>query len=328
MIDPSPRCLMYHGSREGRPIHDLDAISEVIEDADALVWYDVIAPKAEDLATIQREFDLHPLAIEDAVRAHERSKIETYRDYLFIVTHGVTLDGDVVSVHEIALFVGHRFVVSVRAAPAYSFAEVRERWHAGRHDDRNDGASLLYSILDTIVDDYDPIVADFERRIDKLETRFFREGRIASRDLLETSAMKRNLGRFRRAVLPMREIVAFPLRGEQHFFRPDDFAYFRDVHDHVLLAIDRIESTRALIDNVLDTHLSIQTNRQNEVAKQLTIIATIFLPLTFVTGFFGQNFAFMVDAIKTEASFWYLGIGTEVVAVVALVVFFRARGWF
>ena len=157
---------------------------------------------------------------------------------------------------------------------------------------------------------------------------FFRARQPASAAMLQISVIKKDLGRFRRAILPMREILAFPLRGDDDFFTRSDIPYFRDVHDHVLLAIDQAEWTRDLVNNMVETQFALATNRSNEVSKQLTIIATVFLPLTFVTGFFGQNFGALVDWIKSATSFWLLGIGTEVAALAALLVFFKRRGWF
>jgi magnesium transporter len=320
----SATCFVYRGHREGERIADLAKISEYIAEPDVLVWFDIVQPETHDLELIAEEFELHPLAIEDAVRAHQRAKIESYGNYVFLVVHGATMIAQELTFHEVAIFVGAKFVVSVRADPAFPFDEVLHRWHDLHAGLKTTSVVLLHTLLDTIVDGYAPI----EDRIDVLEETFYLARRIADDAMLDISAMKKKLGRFRRAILPMREILSFPLRGDDDFFTRSDIPYFRDVYDHVLLAIDQVEWTRDLLNNVVETQISIASNRQNEVSKQLTIIATIFLPLTFITGFFGQNFGVMVDWIKTQSAFFVLGIGTEVVAVIALLVFFRARGWF
>ncbi len=315
-------CFLYRGTRRPEIVAELADISELIREPDVLIWFDIVQPQPDDLELIREEFGLHPLAIEDAVKAHERAKIESYGAYVFLVVHAAALARETLAIH------GKQFVVTVRAAPEYPISEVIKRWHDPHGGLRHGSVALLHTILDTIVDGYSPIVAAFEQRIDGLEAAFFEERQISVTAMLEVSAMKKDLGRFRRAILPMREILAFPLRGDDDFFARSDIPYFRDVHDHVLLAIDQAEWTRDLVNNMVETQFSIATNRSNDVSKQLTIIATIFLPLTFVTGFFGQNFGVLVDWIKSEASFWVWGIGTEVVALLALVIFFKRRGWF
>ena len=322
------RCFLYRGAGAGEPISDPAAISELIKEPDVLIWFDIVQPEARDLELIQEEFELHPLAIEDAIRAHQRSKIESYGSYVFLVIHGATMLESALTIHEVAIFVGEKFVVSVRADPEFPFEEVLHRFQDLNPGLRTGSVVLLHTILDTVVDGYSPIVGTFENRIDELEETFYQGGRITNDAMLEISSMKKDLGRFRRAILPMREILSFPLRGDDDFFSRSDIPYFRDVYDHVLLAIDQVEWTRDLVNNVLETQISIASNRQGEVNKQLTVIATVFLPLTFITGFFGQNFGALVDWIKSAESFWWLGIGTEVITVIALLVLFRKRGWF
>ena len=140
--------------------------------------------------------------------------------------------------------------------------------------------------------------------------------------------MKKDLAHFRRAVLPLREILTPIMRGDLNLFRPEDLPYVRDVYDHVSLVVDQLDAARDIINNARDTHVAVASNRQGEVSKQLTIVATVFLPLTFITGFFGQNFGYLVNHITNAPSFWWLGIGTEVVASVALLGYFRLKGWF
>ena len=322
------QCFLYRGARAGEPISNLAEISELIKEPDVLIWFDIVQPEAHDLELIAEEFELHPLAIEDAVRAHQRAKVESYGSYVFFIVHATTMHDEKLTIHEVAIFVGAKFVVTVRADPEFPFDDVRRRYGDVRAGLKSGSVVLLHTVLDTIVDGYSPIVATFEERIDALEDMFFRDGRITNESMLEISVMKKSLGRFRRAILPMREILSFPLRADDDFFTRSDIPYFRDVYDHALLAIDEVEWTRDLVNNVVETQISIASNRQNEVSKQLTIIATIFLPLTFITGFFGQNFGVMVDGIKSSSAFWVYGVGTEIAAVIALLVFFRARGWF
>jgi magnesium transporter len=141
--------------------------------------------------------------------------------------------------------------------------------------------------------------------------------------------MKKEAQQFRRAVLPMRDILNPIIRKDIELFPDADLDYFRDVYDHSVLVMDQLDSLRDIVNSALEIHLSVVGNRQNEVAKQLTVIATIFLPLTFLTGFFGQNFRFLVnDVMVHDWTFWLLGVGTEVLALFLTLGYFRLKGWF
>jgi magnesium transporter len=322
-------CTVFRrGKSVGAP-QDLNKIDEILDEPDTLVWFDAVDPTSSDLELVQREFGLHPLAIEDAVQAHQRPKIESYGSYWFIVVLGVTLDeARQAQFHEIAIFASDKFLVTVRHQPAYPLQEIQGRLRA--HPERLQSGSgfLLYTILDTVVDGYLPVAETFEERVDRLEEMLFEDRPIGTVILREIFRMKQDAQQFRHAALPMRDILNPIIRGDIDMFSPDAIVYFRDVYDHAIRVIDQLDTLRDLMGSALEIHLSVVANRQNEVAKQLTIIATIFLPLSFLVGFFGQNFTFLVSHITGPESFFFLGIGTEVVAVVAMLVLFKRRGWF
>ncbi len=316
-----------HGA-EARQISDLRQISDILEERDSFVWLDVAAPGPDDLKLIQDEFGLHPLAVEDAVKAHQRPKLEAYGTGWFIVVHGATRVGDALRIHEIAIFVGTRYVVTVRDQPVYPIDEIQCRWHGGNGVGGGGTGALLYTILDTVADGYTPIAEAFEDRVERLEDELLRSGARTERVLLDIYEMKKELGRFRRAVLPMRDILAPIIRGDVGLLPAQELPYFRDVYDHVARAIDQLDDARDLVNNARDTHIAMATNRQNDVSRQLTIVATVFLPLTFITGFFGQNFGWLINHITGTASFVEFGIGSEIVAFAALLGYFRYKRWF
>jgi magnesium transporter len=146
-----------------------------------------------------------------------------------------------------------------------------------------------------------------------------------SKDIFE---LKNDVHHARRAIVPMRDILQPLLRGDLKLFDRDDLPFYRDVYDHTIRVIDQLDSARDFINSALEIHLSLVANRQNEVAKQLTIIATIFLPLTYLTGFFGQNFGYMVNNIVSPQTFWFLGVGSQIVGLGALLVYFKKKRWF
>jgi magnesium transporter len=327
-MSATPTCSLYQVGQTPRRLEDLDAISDHLQQPDAFVWLDVVAPRADDLARIQAEFGLHPLAIEDAVKAHQRPKIEAYNDSWFLIVHGVTRTDRELTFHEVAIFAGVNFIVTVRAEPAFPLDEVHRRWENQHNGMQHDSAGLLHTILDTIVDGYTPIADSFEQHVEVLEERLL-EGAAKRADgvLLEILEMKNDLTHFRRAVVPMRDILTPIMRGDRHLFAAEDLPYYRDVQDHVARVLDQLDAARDLINNARDTHIAMVTNRQQEAAKQLTLVATIFLPLTFITGFFGQNFGWLVNGIAGSQAFFWFGIGSEIVALILLVAYFRYRGW-
>jgi magnesium transporter len=146
--------------------------------------------------------------------------------------------------------------------------------------------------------------------------------------LPEIFRQKKQAQQFRRAVIPMRDVLNRIIRDDIDLFPEPEMLYFRDVYDHTIRVMDELDSARDLVNSALEIQLAVTSNRQNEVAKQLTIIATIFLPLSFLTGFFGQNFSWLVLHITGPAAFAVLGLGSELVAILILVLFFRGRGWF
>lgn len=323
-----PSCQVF---RQGKPVHrqdNLADISEILGEPGTLVWFDVVNPHPNSLAVLQDEFNLHPLAIEDATQAHERPKIEAYGEYWFLVIQGATIAAELPVFHEVAIFAGRKFLVTVRHDPPYPLAEIERRWNAHPERLRHGGGFLLYTILDTVVDGYLPVSELFQDRVDALEAPLFEDRPLQDDILPQIFQLKKAGQRFRHAVLPMRDILNPIIRGDLTLFPEQEITYYRDIYDHAVRVIDELDTIRDLLSSLLEIHLSVVANRQNEVAKQLTIIATIFLPLSFLVGFFGQNFSFLVGHITGAGAFWGLGIGSEIVAISLLGWLFKRKGWF
>ncbi len=338
--EQAPRCVVFRDGKAANTPADLDQISEILKEEGTLVWLDVVDPGPDGLALLQEEFDLHPLAVEDAVHAHQRSKIESYDKYWFLVVQGLTRNGPTdpapdstgawfdLQFHEMAIFAGERFLVTVRHAPPFPLDEIEHRWLTRPPAMHRDSGFLLYTILDTIVDGYFPVAEQFEEHVNEIEASLLSDAPGRQNFLLQMFAMKRDLQRFRHAALPMREILTPIIRGDLTIFTPDEVVYYRDIYDHTIRIIDQLDAARDLVNGALDIHLSLTANRQNEVGKQLTLMATIFLPLTFITGFFGQNFGFLVNHITGPGIFWALGVGSEILAIVALFFYFKYKRWY
>ncbi len=323
---PSPRCLVFREDAQPQHLTDLGAISDVLETS-SLIWLDLVNPTVAEARILQEEFGLHPLSIEDATSHHELPKFEEYDQYLFVVVHGVTRRGETLTIHEMAVFVGERFVVTVRDEPAFPLDAIERRWRANDTNARHTSGTLLYYLLDAVVDGYAAVGDVVIARVEALEDRLFGTSRRSANVFREIYQMKKETQRFRRSVAPMRDILAAIGRTNESRFGAVERTFLRDVVDHTHRVLEQIDGARDLLTSALDIHFSYNAQQQNDVAKQLTIVATIFLPLTYVTGFFGQNFGFLVGHIVDERAFWELGVGTEIVSILALFWWFRARGW-
>ncbi|MDP9341875.1 MAG: magnesium/cobalt transporter CorA [Actinomycetota bacterium] len=288
-------------------------------------WLDLDQPSAADFEILRDVFKFDPLAVEDSEHFDQRAKIDDYDDFIFVVVYGATPDQDrLVEVH---CFYSERFLVTIHRDDCPAFAEIRRRYQ--RRDSAIDRPSLLlYRVVDGLTDSFFPILAAFDDRIDELEDSIFR--RADDRQLQEMFGMKRLLVGMRKAVTPQRDAFAGLMGGiaELPGLGEGDERYFRDVYDHLIRISDLIDSYRDLLTGAMDVYLSTVSNRLNVVMKQLTVIATIFLPLTFITGFFGQNFRWMVSHIGSMAVFLTLGVGAEIAIVVFLLTSFKRRGWF
>jgi magnesium transporter len=288
-------------------------------------WIDLPRPSKEDFAVLRDVFQFHPLALEDSEHFGQRAKLEDYDDFVFLVVYGAAPDQDrLVEVH---CFYSERFLITVHRDEAPAFAEVRHRYQV-RKALVDTPALLLYRIIDSLVDSFFPILADFDDRIDELENETFLHA--SDKQLQEIFAMKRLLVGIRKAVTPQRDLFAGVLAGvvELPGMTTEAERHFRDIYDHLIRISDLIDTYRDLLSSSMDVFLSTVSNRLNIVMKELAVIATIFLPLTFITGFFGQNFGWLVRNIDGWPAFAVLGLGVEILAIAILMMVFKRRSWF
>ena len=291
---------------------------------DSFFWLDIDRPDADDYAILRDVFKFHPLAVEDSEKFGQRAKIDDYDDYVFLVVYGAVPDDDrLVEVH---CFYSEKFLVTVHRDEAPAFTEVRQRY-VKRQRPVDDPGQLLYRIIDGLVDSFFPILADFDDRIDELENQTFLHA--GDKELQEIFRMKRLLVGIRKAITPQRDMFASLMGGVAGLpgMSDEDERYFRDIYDHLIRISDLVDTYRDLLTSSMDVYLSTVSNRLNSVMKQLTIMATVFLPLSFITGFFGQNFGWMVGHIRSPAIFFVLGIGLELATVAALFALFKRRKW-
>jgi magnesium transporter len=293
------------------------------------VWLGLFEPGYEELAQVRDTFGLHELAVEDAQNFHMRPKVESYdQDVQLIILRTARYDDDAEEVEfgEISVFLAPAFVIAVRQGVASELRGARQRLEQRPDLLAAGSSSALWAILDQVVDGYAPVVAGLERDIDQIEATVF-SGAVAPTERIYS--LRREATDFYRAVHPLLAVVATIERATSV---PELGPYLRDVQDHLLLVNEEVAAQRDLLGTVLQANMAVisveQTKvsvRQNATVEQLTILATVFLPLTFVTGFFGQNFGWLVGRIDTLPAFLFYGIGGLVVPLVLLFLWLRLR---
>jgi magnesium transporter len=287
-------------------------------------WLDVQDPSAEDLQLLEDVLVLHPLAVEDSREFGQRPKLDDYDTFSFMVLYGHAPDVDLLV--EVHLYVSERALVTVRVDDSPALDALHGSYE--RRELKPDAAAMAHQIADVLVDSFFPALAVFDDRLDAVEDTLVSAPSDAQ--LSELFALRRSLARLRKVLGPQRDVIGRLASGTATLpaMTPEHERYFRDVYDHLLRFGEQGEATRDVISTAIEVYLSAQSNRMNAVMKQLTVIASIFLPLTFITGFFGQNFGWMVDHVGSWEAFVGLGIGAQLVGCALLLVIFRRRGWF
>ncbi|HEY6146251.1 MAG TPA: magnesium transporter CorA family protein, partial [Thermoanaerobaculia bacterium] len=260
--------------------------------AKSFLFGDFQAPTDEELATLQRELHIHPLAIDDVQHRHQRPKIDVYPDHYFLVFYRITSTGKAISIEEIDFFIGPQFLILCHEREVPLLSEVFDRFcrQTGEHD----VSGLLYELLDAFVDEYFPVMDGLADRTEAVEASVFEKFRQSR--LAELLDLKKDLALLRRVIAPERDAVNVLLRRDPPVLDVARIFYFQDVYDHLIRITDSIDTYRELLTGSLDAFLSVENNRLSEVVRRLTVISTIFLPLSFVTGFFGMNFQRLAGA--------------------------------
>ncbi|MBD3942512.1 magnesium transporter CorA family protein [Microbacterium sp. NEAU-LLC] len=293
-------------------------------------WFDATDLAPDDIKRLGALLDLHPLAVEDSIAFGQRPKLDTYGDTALLVLEGAVSsqpeDRNSHPLEEIHCHLSGDFIVTLhrhpyaelgRVAPLFSTAKTpkSEQYH-------------VYKIIDVIVDSYFPMLADLDEQINDLEDAIASGG--GRRELEETFRLKRLLLRLRKAVVPMRDVFAREIEviADLAGLEADSHDYFRDIYDHLIRITDELDSYHEMVTGCTDLYLSTVANRQGETSKQLAIIASIFLPLSFLTGFFGMNFGWAVTHVFAGPwAFFFLGLGTMAISAGGMWLFFRRKGW-
>ena len=268
---------------------------------------------------------IHPLTLEDIANTSQRPKIEDYGDYLYVAIRMLSPYGDgEFQSEQVSLVLGRGYVVSFQEQPGDAFERIRERLRAGAGRLRSEGADyLFYALLDATVDGYFSVIEVFGERIEAVEEEVVAD---PDRETLQAIyALKRSLVALRRSVWPLRDVVAELERGESPLIQEPTLVYLRDVYDHTIEVAETVETYRDTMSGTLDVYLSSQSSKMNEIMKVLTVIATIFIPLTFIAGLYGMNFAYMPELRHP----WGYPAALASMAIVAgvMLLYFKKKGW-
>ena len=314
------------GYENGTRIADLD-----IEQSGAfargegrLVWIGLHEPSVELLGSLQRQFGLHDLAVEDAFVAHQRPKIEAYDDTLFVVLRTAQMTGDTIAFGETHIFIGSGYVITVRHGASSSYGEVRERAEHMPKFLRHGEDFVLYAIMDFVVDNYMPIIDAVETRVEEIEDEV-RDDRGSRETIDRIAALRRDLLRLRRAASPLLDVCNRLQHMDLPCINKEIRPYYRDVHDHVINVNESIDILREQLAAAFETYLLLASNRQNDVTRQLAGWAAILAVPTAVAGIYGMNFEHMPELHLV----WGYPTVLLVVASVCLALFlkFRRMGW-
>jgi magnesium transporter len=282
-----------------------------------------------DTAVIEelgKVFDLHPLILEDVLSTQQRTKMEHYENCIFIVLKMLSLpdDSSQICSEQVSLILGTGYVLSFQEAPNEVFEPVRQRIrsHKGRICGRGPDY-LLYALVDAIVDNYFVVLDKVGENLEILEDAVFENATAST--LAEIQRLRVELLRFRKAIRPLRETINGLVREEDELISDNTRIFLRDVYDHAIQVIDTVEGFRDTVSGLLDVYLSVVSNRMNEVMKVLTIIATIFIPLTFIAGIYGMNFEYMPE-LKMAWAYPFIWL-TMLVLALGMLWYFRRKGW-
>ena len=323
-----PRITAIRYTADDVHVQDVDRVAELkhLREQPGILWIDVQGlGDADLLRELAAMFDIHALALEDVINAPQRPKTETYDDHQLYISRMVKVDaGGAVEIEQVSIFFGSTYVLTFQEHYGDVLDPVRLRIHQGAGPMRRSGSDYLaYAIIDTIIDHYYPVVEMISDALERAETRVLQH---ADRHILATiNRMKRTLVDLRRGIWPQRDAVNALVRGDSRFVSKDVRVYFRDCYDHAVQIVDVIDASRDIASSLFNTYLSVVSNRMNEVMKVLTIMASIFIPLTFMAGIYGMNFSEMPEL---HVKWAYPGLLTAMVIVAGgMLLYFRRKGW-
>ena len=342
-IGKVPGTMVYTGEKpkESLHIHSFDYTKQDVEevildnieaaagykDTKSVTWININGLNyTTEIAGIGDQYGLHPLVLEDIVNTSQRPKIDEYDDYIFVVLKMLYYNkNEKIVIEQVSLVLGENYVLSFQEAEGDVFDTIRNRLRQNKGRIRGLKSDyLMYTLIDAVVDNYFSIIETLGNKIEDLETELFagtsREGLN-----IEVQQLKREILKVRRAIFPLREIINRIEKGEHQLINTRTITYYRDIYDHLIQVSENIDIYREMIWSLMDMYMTTISNRMNEVMKVLTIISTIFIPLTFLAGIYGMNFEYIPE-LQYKYGYFVL-IGVMLLMFVLLLFFFKKKKW-
>lgn len=342
-IGQIPGAMIYTGQKSDKEFtiecfdYNKDNIEEVniskvsdllkYKQTDSVTWINVEGlTHTEQIEQIGLLYELHPLVLEDIVNTTQRPKIDEYDDYLFVVLKMLYYDiNEQIVIEQLSMILGKNYVITFQEAEGDVFGLIRERIRMGKGRIRGLKSDyLMYALTDAVVDNYFSIIETLGNKIEDLETELFSNTPRENLNL-DVQNLKREILKVRRAIFPLREIISRIEKGEHQLIYKRTITYFRDIYDHLIQVSENIDIYREMIWSLMDMYMTTLSNKMNEVMKVLTIIATIFIPLTFIAGIYGMNFQYIPE-LKYRYGYFVLW-GVMIVMFLGMLYYFKRKKW-
>jgi magnesium transporter len=324
---PAPRIRLIEYGPDHLVEEDVEDLSmlEAHARTEAVTWIDVQGMGDEAvLRRIAEIFGIHPLALEDAVNVPQRAKSDLYDEHQLLIARTPLEEDGRMGFPQVCFVLGRGYLITFQERYFGFFDPVRERIRAGNQVIRNSGVDYLtYTLIDALVDRFYPVIDDLATCLDDLEDEVLEDPQ--PEDLAQLHRIRRDLAGLRRVAWPQRDMLGALVRGRSPFVEDETRVYLRDTEEHIGQVVGRLEFCREVAVGLMDLHLSTMGHRQNEIMKVLTLMASIFIPLTFIAGIYGMNFENMPELQSQDG--YFIVLATMVVLAVALVLYFRRRGW-
>ena len=306
-------------------VEDPGYIPAILSAKETILWVDFDNPTETEVRLLSDIFNFHPLAIEDCLKESHHPKVDDYGEYLFIILHGIAVKKleEGLFTEELDIFLGSNYLVTFHYEPRRSVSIPWQRCQQRLNLISRGTDFLLYHIVDTLVDNYTPVIEALDEKLDQIEEEVF--SNPDKQTLNKIFGLRRDVLYLRRVILPQREVIYRLSRGEFDLVRKESAIFFRDVFDHLYRIADSIEAYRDVISGALEAYLSVSSNKLNEIMKVLTIITTIIMPLSLVVGIYGMNFEYMPE-LKWKHG--YLMVWMIMIAIAGFLVwFFKKKKW-
>ncbi len=308
------------------PATRVENITKCFNEAhEAGFWLDIEAPDKADYDLLQDVFKFHPLTIEDIQHQDQRPKVDEYPDYNFTVLFVAEWSHDDIVLREHHLFVGPHYLISVHQEPSPQLKALQDRIHKSPELTHGKPAFLTYLVIDNLVDANFPVLDKLDDEVDALEDQITEKAN--TEQLNRIYHLKHSVTDLRRFLGAQRDVFQALITHGIHLQQQDMTLYYRDVYDHIVRQYETVDSLRDLLTGAMDVYLSTVSNRLNQTTKALTVIASLFLPLSFLTGFYGMNFTYLTQVLETPYAAFAFGVATMVLATLFQLYLFKRRGW-